>query len=335
MAIAFKDYYKVLGLTPRASQDEIRAAFRTLARQCHPDLAPGSEDRFKQIQEAYEVLGDPVRRRKYDYLARFERYSAFDGPRRQDDEEYDADEEDVEDWTELTKERFSDYFQQFFEDDDARNDEAPFEREIVVTLEEAALGAIRSLKLKRSDPCKPCFGVGRVNQQLCPHCKGHGRLEREETCRVKIPAGIRPGKTLRLAGMGQKVGLDGKANDLLLRVRFADHADFEFEGDDLYCTLNIAPWEAALGAQITVPTLTGRVNVPVPAGAQHGGKLRLKGRGLPRESGEAGDLVVQLRVAIPTELKPVERAVWEHLASVTSFKPREGSDEGQTAKQRS
>jgi curved DNA-binding protein len=322
MAIAFKDYYKVLGLTPDASQDDIRAAFRKLARLYHPDLAPGSEDKFKEVQEAYEVLGQPSRRRKYDYLGRFDRYSGFDGPQEEDFDD-DDDDEPNEEWSELTRERFSDFFREFFKDEKSADPDAdPIEEEVAVTLEEAATGSVRSISLKRSVHCHLCFGVGRVNQQLCVTCKGHGSIERTENCRVKIPAGVRPGKVLRIPGMGQKVGLDGSAADLLLRVRFTHHPEFDRDGDDLYCSLALAPWEAVLGSHISVPTLTGRVNVQVPPGAQHGGKLRLKGRGLPRTDGHVGDLIVELSIKLPAELAARERAVLEHLRDISGFNPR-------------
>jgi DnaJ-class molecular chaperone len=198
------------------------------------------------------------------------------------------------------------------------------EAEMLVSLEEAARGAIRPISLRLTRRCERCQGTGQGrNRRPCPACGGKGQITDIKQYRVGIPAGVRDGQRLRLAGRGQAGVGNGPPGDLFLIVRLAKHPDFRVEGSDLYVDVELAPWEAVLGANVSVPTLQGNVNIIIPAGSQNGQKLRLRERGLPSSEGGSGDLYAVLNIQVPKRLSERERALWEQLARESSFKPRE------------
>ena len=312
----FKDYYQILGVPKTAAQAEIKSAFRKLARKHHPDVVkakerPEAETRFKEINEAYEVLSDPEKRRKYDHLgADWERGGSQPAPgwhqRRGGQPAGTAPGgagggfEDFE--FNLGGTGFSDFFEAFFGSGGRRAN--PFaggraagsqrgvdvEADIMVPLEEALNGARRKISFQRQG--------GEV-----------------QTYEVRIPPGVREGQRIRLGGQGQSGLRGGASGDLYLNVRLAPHPDFRVEGSDLIYDLELPPWHAALGAQISVPTMEGTARLRVPAGSQPGQRFRLKGRGLPSEGGERGDLYVVLNVMIPKEMNEKQRELWEALAA--------------------
>jgi curved DNA-binding protein len=327
MPIEFKDYYKILGVPRNASQDDIKKAFRKLARQYHPDVAKdkkGGEERFKEINEAYEVLGDPQNRSKYDNLgpdgaeaAEFQTGAGGRGRGRSTS----RGEEGVEFHFDGTG--FSDFFEQFFGRGnrfDGANDFAnpgvgstgevgfarrggDFESDILVTLEEAVTGSERSISLQRVD-------------------RSTGQA-RTQTLKVRIPPGVHEGQAIRVAGMGEDGIGGGAPGDLFLRVRFAAHPEYIIRGSDLYYTLDLAPWEAVLGTRVIVPTLKDKVSLNIPAGTNQGRQLRIRGRGLPigRTDGQ-GDLYVVINIELPPHVTDEERVLWEKLGQISSFNPR-------------
>jgi curved DNA-binding protein len=337
MAILFKDYYEILGVRRGANEDEIRKSFRKLARIYHPDVTGNdvaAEDKFKELNEAYEVLGDPVKRKKYDELGDswrggsdfapppgFERFNPGAGT-------------GAPQFT-FRGTQFSDFFEELFGNDPqfrpgSGSGEAPppaaeefepgnlergddLEADILVTLEEATKGAVRPISLNRAVLCDKCYGVGNVNGHRCLNCEGTGQAIRAETYKVKIPVGIRPGQTLRVSGRGDNSDDGGIPGDLYLKVRFARHHDFHFENGCLYYDLEIPAWDAVLGASATVPTLNGRVNIKIPPGTQNGHKLRVRGRGLPKLGGGQDDLMVTVHVQVPATITERQRQVWEQL----------------------
>jgi curved DNA-binding protein len=347
MPVKFRDYYEILGVPRTASEAEIKKAFRKLAREYHPDVAKNkkqAEEKFKEINEAYEVLGDAAKRKKYDELgpnwsagADFRPppgWESFGGGRgsagRGRAEEF-----------EFGGTGFSDFFEQFFgsrggrgaggfgraggfgEEEYASERGRDIEGDIMVTLNEAISGSVRSVSVRRTAPCEHCGGTGRRAGHVCNVCGGSGRLPKTETYQVKIPAGVSEGQRLRIAGRGEAGIGGGSAGDLYLRVRLARHPDFAVEDHNLIYEADVSPWEAVLGAEIAVPTLNGRINIRVPAGTQNGQKLRVRGRGLPRHSGTNGDLIVTTRVAVPGQVSEAERKLWEQLAKESRFNPRE------------
>ena len=340
MGVKFKDYYEVLGVPRGAAAEEIKKSFRKLARQYHPDVAKNkkeSEEKFKEINEAYEVLGDPAKRKKYDELganwkqgAEFRpppgsgtgRRGGFNG----------AEQEFHFDGT-----GFSDFFEQMFGGrangaegfrrggftrEQFAERGADVEGDLLVTLDEALRGSLRVVSLRHSGVCDRCGGTGESSQMSCPACGGSGRLARTENHKVKIPAGVVEGQLLRVAGKGESGMGGGGAGDLLLRVRLARHPDFEVEGKNLQCEISLAPWEAVLGANVPVPTLGGHVNIKIPSGTQSGQRLRVRGRGLGKE-GARGDLFVVTRIQTPAEISEGEKKLWEQLAAASHFQPRE------------
>jgi curved DNA-binding protein len=318
MPVQYKDYYETLGVPRTASAEELKKSFRKLARQYHPDVAKDkkkAEEKFKEINEAYEVLSDPAKRKKYDELgANWKSGANFRPPSGwehfsggQTFRGRDAGGEDFE--THFGGTGFSDFFEQLFgsrmrggaggfgrspnfAEEDFAERGRDVEGDIMVTLEEAARGSIRSVSVR------------------------HG--SRTETHQVKIPAGVTEGQRLRIAGRGEHGSGGGAAGDLYLRVRLAKHPDFEVEDHNLIHEAELAPWEAALGAEISVPTLTGRVNIKIPAGTQSGQKLRVRGRGLP----PSGDLLVVTQIAVPARVTDAEKKLWEQLGRESKFKPR-------------
>jgi curved DNA-binding protein len=313
MAVQFRDYYETLGVSKNATDDEIKSAFRKLARKYHPDVAKdkrAAEEKFKQINEAYEVLSDPEKRKKYDQLgANWNRAGGFQPPPewgQQPSGEYyrwSGDGGGVE--FEFGGTGFSDFFEAFFGGGRGRSAfggfggrEATAERgadveaDILVTLEEALRGSTRTVSLRRA---------------------GSNRVERYQ---VRIPKGVHEGQRIRLAGQGEAGARGGKRGDLFLRVRLAKHPDFSVEGSDLIHEVKIAPWQAALGTDLKVPTLEGNAKLKTPPGTQGGQRFRLRERGLPSISGPRGDLYVVAQIQIPKKLSEREREIWSQLAKL-------------------
>jgi curved DNA-binding protein len=317
MGVQYKDYYKTLGVPREASEIELKKSFRKLAREFHPDVAKDkkkAEEKFKEINEAYEVLGDPAKRKKYDELgADWQSGADFRpppgrGPGGQSRSFRGGRSTEFE----FGGTGFSDFFEQIFgahgragtrgregqgidpEDFAARGRDV--QGDIMVTLDEVMHGSIRPVTVQQES--------------------------RTETHQVKIPVGVVEGQRLRLAGRGEAGSSGGQAGDLFLRVRLARHPDFEVEEHNLIFEAALAPWEAVLGAEISVPTLTNPVNIKIPAGTQTGQKLRVRGRGLPDRSGGQGDLIVVARLEVPLRLTEEERELWTRLGRESKFDPR-------------
>ncbi len=304
MPAQYRDYYETLGVSKTATADEIKSAFRKLARKYHPDTAKdkkAAEEKFKEINEAYEVLGDPEKRKKYDDLGPNWNQAGpppgwqgggFPGgaqARGMDGTEFH-----------FGGTGFSDFFEQIFggarrggfggfDPGPSRGEDA--EADILVTLEEAMNGSTRSISFRRGE---------------------EGKIE---TYTVKIPKGIREGQRIRLAGQGNSGGYGGGAGDLYLRVRYQKHPDFEIEGTNLLYDLEVPVWDAVLGCEVTVPTLAGRAKLKVPPGSQPGRKFRLPGMGLPGKDGPRGDLLAVLSVEVPTPSDESERDLWRQIAA--------------------
>lgn len=349
MAVKYKDYYEILGVPRTASEADIKKAFRKLAREFHPDVAKNkkqAEEKFKEVNEAYEVLGDPGKRKKYDELgpdwssgAEFRPPPGWESFRSGGGSSgRGAHGEDFE--FHFGGTGFSDFFEQLFgsrggraggfgrhgmftEGETGAERGRDIEGDIMVTLEEAMRGSVRSVSVRHGVPCENCGGTGQRGRQVCNVCSGTGQVAKTETYQVKIPAGVSEGQRLRVAGRGE-AGLGGGASgDLYLRVRLAKHPDFDVEDHNLIYEANLAPWEAVLGANITVPTLNGRVNIKIPPGTHNGQKMRVRGRGLPARNGTNGDLIVVTNIDVPAKVTDSERRLWEQLAKESRFNPRD------------
>lgn len=301
----FKDYYQLLGVEPDAPTKDIKAAYRRLARKYHPDLNPGkeAEEKFKEVAEAWEVLKDETRRAEYDELRR------YGGRRPQDFEPPPGWQSSSSGDFHHFSGDFSDFFNSIF--GGAYREQASssqirgqdIEIEMPVFLEE-------TLK----DCSKP------VVYEL-PIVEGGAVRRQKKSLKVTIPAGVTDGERIRLRGQGTPGSGDGPAGDLYLHIRLVPHPLFDVEGRDLLITVPVAPWEAALGATVTVPTLDGRINLTIAPGSQSGQKMRVKGKGLAGRSGR-GDLYTVLKVVMPDSHSPEARELWQSLADKAAFNPR-------------
>ena len=319
----FKDYYQTLGVAREASADDIKHAYRRLARKYHPDLnkEADAEARFKEVGEAYEVLKDAEKRAAYDAIGRRAGGDDFQPPPDWDaGYEFHGSGAGGED---IDPRQFSDFFESLFGRRSARTAGGGGARrggagagpinlrgedhhaKVLVDLEDAYAGARRSLTLRM-----PAFDE-----------HGHGILQ-ERTLDVSIPKGIRQGQNLRLAGQGGPGLGSGPAGDLYLEIEFKPHRHFRVDGRDVYVDLPLAPWEAALGAAVPVPTPDGELELTIPPGSAAGRKLRLKGKGIPGDP--AGDLYAVLAVTLPPASSDAARRAYEALkaAAGADFNPR-------------
>lgn len=292
----YKDYYKILGVSRTATPEEIKKAYRTLARKYHPDVSKeeNAEEKFKEVGEAYEVLRDKDKRAQYDQFGgQFRHGQSFSPP---------------PGWEEnlggFGQGNFSSFFENMFggmggmgggrsDNFFARGEDV--NAKITISLEDAFHGANKSIR-------RPAGAT------------------QTGTVSVKIPAGIEPGKKIRLTGQG-KAGMNGKPGDLYLEIQIAPHSLYRLDGKDVYLDLPIAPWEAALGAKITAPTLAGKISLNIPAGARSGQKMRLKGRGLPGKT--AGDQFVVLQIMTPPANTAEAKKFYQQMAEKLPFNPRE------------
>ena len=315
----FKDYYETLGLERGASQDEIKKAYRRLARRYHPDVsdAPDAEARFKEIGEAYEVLKDPEKRAAYDQFGQdWKAGQEFRPPPGWDAGfEYSGAGPGASGFSDFFETLFGagrmggfsrgpDGFRSFGDHRAALKGEDHHAR-VLIALEDAYTGASRTITLRTPGVAEN----GRVATQA-------------RSIRVSIPKGITAGKRIRLAGQGAPGGPGAKPGDLILEVEFEPHPVFTVEDSNVLLTLPIAPWEAALGATIEVPTLGGAVTLKVPAGSQSGQRLRLRGRGLPGQP--AGDQIVTLRIDTPPADSDEKKSFYEQMRELMPFDPRAG-----------
>ena len=339
MALEYKDYYQILGVPRTATDDEVRKAFRKLARQHHPDVAKNKahgENKFKEINEANEVLGDPEKRRKYDAMGPAWRDGGFRTSGAGNFGSAQSRGSGQRPGFEFAGTGFSDFFEQFFGSSGTRGGFGAgsgnerfsergqdMEADLMVTLEEVMRGAVRPITLRRNVLCNRCSGSGIFRNQACSDCGGTGNVTKQENYKVKIPAGVKEGQKLRLAGQGEVGVGKGPAGDLYLRVRFAGHPDFRIEQNVLCVDVDVSPWEAALGTSVPVSTLDAPVNIRIPPGTQHGQKLRVRERGLPGTDGSKGDLLAVIHIRIPKSLSEKERLLFEELAKESRFNPRE------------
>jgi len=312
MAAQFRDYYETLGVPKSATADDIKSSFRKLARKHHPDLAKdkkAAEEKFKEINEAYEVLSDPEKRRKYDeYGANWHHAgngfgggasaqaggfagggSPFGGAGAGGDFHFGGT-------------GYSDFFEQFFGTRRGRGygggvdfEETPqrgrdVEADILVTLDEVLNGATRQISFRK------------------------GNAPDVQTYTVKIPKGVSEGQRIRLAGQGGSGGARGEAGDLYLRVKLQQHPDYRFEGADIHYEAEIPAWRAVLGGELTIPTPDGRAKLKIPAGTQNGRKFRIPGRGLPEKGGTRGDFYAVAEISIPESVTPEQKELWEKLS---------------------
>lgn len=308
----FRDYYKILGVAENATEDEIKKAYRKLARKYHPDVSKeaGAEEKFKGLREAFEVLQDPAKRAEYDQLKKLGAYEK-DGSFRPPPEWRSTSRYDSGDFSPGDAQQFSDFFASLFGRGNATHQHrAPRRRgedihaRLGITLEEAAHGGEKQVQ----------FNVAEADES--------GRVRRRnKVLNIKIPPAMGPGQFMRLRGQGAPGIGGGEPGDLFVEIELEAHPLFTVVGQDILITVPITPWEAALGATVTVPALGSRLNVKIPKGATSGQKLRLTGKGLPGKI--SGDQIVVLMVAMPKTHSVEAEALYKKLAEAEgNFHPR-------------
>jgi DnaJ-class molecular chaperone len=334
--MAGKDYYAILGVARAASDKDIKAAYRKLARRYHPDVNPGdksAEARFKEVNEAYEVLVDADKRKKYDqYGSDFANAEAFARARQQARQQgggfpgqgaggyttYDAG--DMGDLSDVFESLFKGFGATAGTRGAGRRQQRrgqDIEHGIEVTLEEAFNGTRRILELQSEQVCPSCQGVGRVKNNICGQCRGMGKLIRPRRLEVKIPAGVKDGSRVRVSGEGNP-GMGGPNGDLFLIVKMAQHPLFKREGDDLQVDVPVPLVTAVLGGEVQVPTLKGsRLALRIPAETQNGKIFRLGKQGMPRlNDASRGDILARVAVVLPTNLSDRERDLFEQFRAM-------------------
>ena len=311
----YKDYYKVLGVSKSASAEDIKKAFRKLARRYHPDVNPGdkkSEEKFKEINEAYEVLSDPTKRRKYDTL----------GPNWQEQFGFPSSAGGRNNFRgssmNYNSGGFSDFFEALFGRPTTSNRKAgeDIEQKVEVTLQEVYSGGMRTFNIQSTEPCPVCRGTRVVAGKSCTNCHGLGTLGRSKRIQVKIPAGVDNGSKIRVAGEGQPGSGGGPRGDLFLVISVKPDPLFERRGDDLYSDIDVDLVTAILGGEVAVATPDGRKLVlTVPPETQNGRLFRLANKGMPHLRGEGiGNFFARVKVVLPMGLNDDERGLFEKLA---------------------
>jgi DnaJ-class molecular chaperone len=357
-----RDYYEVLGVKRDASDDEVKKAYRKLARKYHPDLNPGdksAEEQFKVLQDAYDVLSNAEDRKLYDQYGEnwravkagagtppppgyegYERYEGYPGTGRSASGAagpggggsrggFNFDDFDFSRFrTTAQSQGGFDIFEEMFGGGFGTGRATrsgrgrDIEAEFETSLEEAHRGGRRTLQLQTTEPCPTCGGTGVKDGKVCETCGGSGEVTRPKTIEVNIPPGVRAGSTIRVPGQGGAGSNGSEPGDLYLHIRLRPHPVFTVKGDDLETELPIAPWEAVLGAKVEAPTIDGRVALTIPPGAKSGQRLRLRGQGLNKRKDGRGDEYVRLKIVVPKDISPEERRLYEELQRVSRFQPR-------------
>lgn len=289
-----KDYYKIMGVNKDASFQDIKTAYRKLARKYHPDISkePNAEELFKEMGEAYETLKDPVKKAEYDrYLQNKEFYQR---PYNQESRDFGEGKFQFQ-----GSEFDSDLFESLF--GHTRNQQQPiaghnYEGKISISLDEAYHGTVKSIQVP-------------------------SETEQSQTLNVKIPAGVKTGQKIRLAGQGAKSVHNGPRGDIYLTVEVLKHPLFDVMDNDIYLTLPITPWEAALGTTVVVPTLAGKIDLKIPSNSQSGQKLRIKERGLP--GSVPGNQYILLKIITPAATTEAHKELYKKMADIMPLNPRE------------
>jgi DnaJ-class molecular chaperone len=338
--VNYKNYYEILGVDKNAAEKDIKSAYRKLARKWHPDANPenpkAAEEKFKDITEAYEVLNDSERRKKYDLLGSDWQQAARQAEQQRSYRQAQRDASfDFGNYSGTGAAGgagatgFSDFFDMFFSGMGGRRGATgpttfgekggDLETTIDLTLDEAYNGGKKNVALQIEDVCPRCGGTGTDRGRVCPQCHGTGRLIQTKKFDVTVPKGVREGQRIRLGGQGS-AGAGGRG-DLYLVVNFIDDGKYERKGDDLYVDLPVSIYDLILGAEVRVPTMTGDVTMTIPAGTQNNKLLRLTGKGMPKlKDGGFGDEYVRLVGQLPDKLSDKEQKLFRELAGLRNGK---------------
>ena len=344
-----KDYYKILGVTTESTEQEIKSAYRKLARKWHPDVAGNSSDvvsRFKEINEAYEILSDKSKKAEYDTINRYYNYSSTktDKKEKKENKEYttspdfkNSKKDENKDnrtsgfnfnWEDFLA-KYKDYVNKYnaSEKNDekyAQNNNSRYSKrgkdintDVEITIGESVNGATKVINMITTSECKHCNGRKFINGSLCKHCKGSGEVSEYKRFTVKIPAGIKDNSKIRLAGEGEKGINGGKNGDLYITVHIKSPIDYKTEGNNIIKHITLAPYEAVLGGNISVKTFDGNINVKLSPNTQNGQKIRLNGCGIS-SNGKTGDMILIVDIQIPNSLSKEEIDLYKKLREISS-----------------
>jgi len=328
--MASKDYYEILGVKKGATEKEIKQAYRKLARKFHPDVNPGdksAEEKFKEINAAYEVLSDPEKRKKYDkYGDQWQYADQFEEAARQQAQyqQYNPFGQgsagfqfsgDIGDMDSILEELFGGRTRAsgFSHRTRAKRGQ-DLETPVEITLEEAFNGTTRTISLQREEECSVCKGTGRIQNVACSQCRGAGYIPKIARLEVKIPPGVTTGSRVRIAGKGQPGYGGGQPGDLYLNITVLPHSVFERQGDDLYVNVPVPLVTAVLGGEVQVPTLKGQLALKIPPETQNGRVFKLRGQGMPHlGKNTRGDLMAKVNIVIPQNLTEKEKELFRQL----------------------
>lgn len=323
--MAGKDYYSILGVKRDATELEIKQAYRRLARKHHPDVNPGdksAEAKFKEINEAYEVLSNKEKRQKYDqYGDQWEHADQFAQAGRQGKTTWDFGQGSGQGFR-FERGNLDDILGDVLHGFGASRRARPahgqdIEYPVEVTLEEAFQGSTRTLSFEAEEACPSCRGTGRKQNNVCIACRGAGVTPQMKRIEVKIPSGVRDGSRIRIAGKGEPGYAGGQSGDLYLMISVKPHELFQRKDDDLYIDVSVPLTTAILGGEVEVPTLKGKVALKIPPESQNGRTFRLTGQGMPHlGSSSRGDLLAKVNVMLPTRLTAEEKKLFEQLSQL-------------------
>ncbi len=330
-----KDYYKILHISENSTQEEIKSAYRKLARKWHPDVAGNSEDvivNFKDINEAYETLSNEIKKADYDKARRFYSYSGLgasannrekNGEKKETyQKEKREEEKTTSKQTYHTKDSFKFSWEDFFfktqrQEKDIAKKGKDIYSDIEISIFEALGGTTKVINMLQTNLCPKCHGRKFVNGSECSFCKGKGETSTYKRFNVRIPAGISDKSKIRLAGEGEK-GINGGANgDLYLTVHIKEPKGYKTDGLNILKTIPITPFEAVLGANIAIPTLTGNVSLKIAPNTRNGQKIRLSGCGI-EQNNKVGDMIVTVEIQIPKNLSEEEINLYKRLAEIST-----------------
>lgn len=347
-----KDLYEILGISPSSDEVQIKVAYRRMARKYHPDVnnnMPESIAKFKEITEAYEILLDPNRRKEYDTLKGYTQRKPENTAHSQAQAKKAYNSASKEKTTPPpqtndTKESFSKVFNSFIDGlfQNQQNHQTKTKKQkpengrdinltVSIKICEAINGTTRTVNVLHTEKCPKCEGRRFINGAKCPMCKGTGEISIHKRLNVKIPAGVKKGARIRVAGEGDKGYNSGKNGDLFLTVEIEESTFFKFDGLNVLCEIPITPYEAALGANIDIPAVSGHISMKIPPLTTSGQKFRISGQGLKdKKNQKQGDQIVTVRIEIPKELSEKEKGLYEELKKHSTQKIRENLNDFST-----
>ena len=350
-----KDYYKILGVTTECTEQEIKSAYRKLARKWHPDVAGNSDDvvkKFKEINEAYETLSDKVKRAEYDTINRYYNYSSSkktEKTEKKENSEYTTSPKNKNNGKEYSNPennkttgfnfnwedflaKYKDYVNKYNEGNNNNNNKQnetlkakygyakrgkDINTDVEITIAESINGATKIINMISTSECKHCRGRKFINGTLCSHCKGTGEVSEYKRFTVKIPAGVKDNSKIRLSGEGERGENGGKNGDLYITVHVKAPIDYKTEGNNIIKHISLTPYEAVLGGNISVKTFNGNINVKISPNTQNGQKIRLNGCGI-NVNGKTGDMILIAEIQIPQNLSESEIELYKKLREISS-----------------